>query len=107
MAALYNESVKELAALKRGAIVNQLYVPISVVLAMFWLGEHVALRRWAGILLAFCGVILFSMDASVSSHLFGVFLLMIDAVSMAIGTVLLRKVSGVGALRVALHELVI
>ena len=25
MAALYNESVKDLAALKRGAIVNQLY----------------------------------------------------------------------------------
>src|SRR3954465_8666730 len=56
------------------AIVNQLYVPISVLLAMFWLGERVALARWAGIVLAFCGVVVFSMDASVSSHLFGVFL---------------------------------
>src|SRR5205085_10148867 len=45
------------------AIVNQIYVPISVVLAMFWLNEHVALRRWAGIGLAFCGVVVFSMDA--------------------------------------------
>jgi O-acetylserine/cysteine efflux transporter len=77
------------------AIVNQLYVPISVLLAMFWLGERVALRRWAGIILAFCGVVVFSMDASVSSHLFGVFLLIVDAFSMAIGTVLLRKLSGV------------
>ena len=77
------------------AIVNQLYVPISVLLAMFWLGEHVALRRWAGIVLAFCGVLVFSMDASVASHLFGVFLLIVDAFSMAIGTVLLRKLTGV------------
>jgi len=77
------------------AIVNQLYVPISVLLAMFWLGERVVLRRWAGIILAFCGVMVFSMDASVSSHLFGVFLLIVDAFSMAIGTVLLRKLTGV------------
>jgi O-acetylserine/cysteine efflux transporter len=77
------------------AIVNQIYVPISVLLAMFWLGEHVALARWAGIVLAFCGVVVFSMDASVSSHLFGVFLLIVDAFSMALGTVLLRRLSGV------------
>ncbi|HEX5278877.1 MAG TPA: DMT family transporter [Micropepsaceae bacterium] len=77
------------------AIINQLYVPISVLLAMFWLGERVALRRWLGILLAFCGVVIFSLDASVSSHLFGVFLLIVDAFSMALGTVLLRRLSGV------------
>ena len=77
------------------AIVNQLYVPISVLLAMFWLGERVALRRWLGIALAFCGVIIFSLDASVSSHLFGVFLLIVDAFSMALGTVLLRRLSGI------------
>ncbi len=77
------------------AIVNQLYVPISVLLAMFWLGERVPLQRWLGIILAFCGVVIFSMDASVSSHLFGVFLLIVDAFSMALGTVLLRRLSGV------------
>jgi O-acetylserine/cysteine efflux transporter len=77
------------------AIVNQLYVPISVLLAMFWLGERVALRRWLGIALAFCGVVVFSLDASVSSHLFGVILLIVDAFSMALGTVLLRRLSGI------------
>ena len=77
------------------AIVNQLYVPISVLLAMFWLGERVALGRWLGIALAFCGVVIFSLDASVSSHLFGVFLLIADAFSMALGTVLLRRLSGI------------
>ncbi len=77
------------------AIVNQLYVPISVLLAMFWLNERVPPGRWLGIGLAFCGVTIFSMDASVSSHMFGVFLLVIDAFSMALGTVLLRRISGV------------
>ena len=77
------------------AIVNQLYVPISILLAMVWLRERVALRRWLGIALAFCGVVIFSLDASVSSHLFGVFLLIVDAFSMALGTVLLRRLSGI------------
>jgi O-acetylserine/cysteine efflux transporter len=76
-------------------IVNQLYVPISVVLAMVWLGEEVPLRRWLGIALAFCGVVVFSLDASVESHWLGVLVLFLDAISMAIGTVLLRRLSGV------------
>ena len=78
------------------AIVNQIYVPISVVLAMFWLGETVPLRRWLGIALAFTGVVVFSLNANASSHLTGILLLVADAVSMAIGTVLLRRLVGVG-----------
>src|SRR5262245_42914922 len=77
------------------SIVNQLYVPISVLLAMAWLGETVPLRRWLGITLAFSGVVVFSLNANASSHMTGVLLLVADAVSMAIGTVLLRRLSGV------------
>jgi O-acetylserine/cysteine efflux transporter len=79
------------------SIVNQIYVPISVLLAMFWLGETVPLRRWLGIGLAFSGVVVFSLNANASSHLTGILLLVADAVSMAIGTVLLRRLSGVPA----------
>jgi O-acetylserine/cysteine efflux transporter len=77
------------------SIVNQIYVPISVLLAMIWLGEMVPLRRWAGIALAFSGVVVFSLNANASSHLTGVLLLVADAFSMAIGTVLLRRLVGV------------
>jgi O-acetylserine/cysteine efflux transporter len=77
------------------AIVNQLYVPISVLLAMVWLGERVSLRRWTGIAIAFVGVVVFSMDASVSSHMLGVLFLVLDAVAMGIGTVMLRRITGV------------
>lgn len=79
------------------AIVNQLYVPIAAVLAMVWLGERVPPQRWAGIVLAFAGVIVFSADATVAPQLKGVAFLVADAVSMGIGTVLLRKLSGVPA----------
>jgi O-acetylserine/cysteine efflux transporter len=65
------------------AIVNQIYVPISVLLAMFWLGETVPLRRWLGIALAFTGVVVFSLNANAGSHLTGIFLLVADAFSMA------------------------
>ena len=77
------------------AIVNQLYVPISVLLAMVWLNESVPLRRWLGIALAFSGVVVFSLNATAASHRVGILLLVADAVSMAIGTVLLRRLSGV------------
>jgi len=77
------------------AIVNQIYVPISVLLAMVWLGENVPLRRWLGIALAFSGIVVFSLNANASSHLTGILLLVADAVSMAIGTVLMRRLAGV------------
>ena len=79
------------------SIVNQIYVPISVLLAMVWLGETVPLRRWLGIALAFSGVVVFSLNPNASSHLAGILLLVADAVSMAIGTVLLRRLAGVPA----------
>jgi len=77
------------------SIVNQIYVPISVLLAMVFLGEVVSLRRWLGIAVAFSGVVVFSLNANATSHLTGTLLLVADAVSMAIGTVLLRRLGGV------------
>jgi O-acetylserine/cysteine efflux transporter len=80
------------------AIVNQLYVPFAALIAMVWLNEPVPWQRWAGIGIAILGVIVFSLDASVSSHPLGVLFLVADALVMAIGTVLLRRLSGVGPL---------
>ncbi len=77
------------------SIVNQIYVPISVLLAMVFLGEVVSVRRWLGIAVAFSGVVVFSLNANATSHLTGTLLLLADAVSMAIGTVLLRRLGGV------------
>jgi O-acetylserine/cysteine efflux transporter len=77
------------------AIVNQLYVPFAALIALFWLGEAVPLQRWAGIALAFSGVVLFSLGGEVSGDRLGIFLLIIDAAVFALGTVLLRRIAGV------------
>jgi O-acetylserine/cysteine efflux transporter len=77
------------------AIVNQLYVPFAALIAIFWLGETVPWQRWAGIALALLGVTVFSLDATVSDHLPGVAFLVADGLAMAIGTVLLRRLTGV------------
>jgi O-acetylserine/cysteine efflux transporter len=77
------------------AIVNQLYVPFAVLIAMCWLGEVCPMQRWIGIALALAGVVLFSLDGNVSGYWFGIVILVIDAAVFALGTVLLRRVSGV------------
>jgi O-acetylserine/cysteine efflux transporter len=77
------------------AIVNQLYVPFAALIALFWLGEAVPLQRWAGIALAFAGVVLFSLDGNLAGHAFGIFLLVVDALVFAVGTVLLRRISAI------------
>jgi O-acetylserine/cysteine efflux transporter len=77
------------------SIVNQLYVPFAALIAIFWLGERVPWQRWAGIFTALLGVAVFSLDATVSEHLAGVAFLIADGLAMAIGTVLLRRLSGV------------
>jgi O-acetylserine/cysteine efflux transporter len=76
-------------------IVNQLYVPFAALIAIFWLGEKIPWQRWLGILLALGGVTVFSLDATVTDHLPGVAFLVADGLAMAIGTVLLRRITGV------------
>lgn len=77
------------------SVVNQLYVPFAALIAIFALGEEVPWQRWAGIFTALLGVTIFSLDATVSEHLPGVAFLVADGLVMAIGTVLLRRMSGI------------
>jgi O-acetylserine/cysteine efflux transporter len=77
------------------AIVNQLYVPFAALIALFWLDEAIPLRRATGIVIAFTGVIVFSLDGNLSDHWLGILLLVLDGMAMAVGTVLLRRMSGI------------
>lgn len=77
------------------SVVNQLYVPFAALIAIFWLGEQVPWQRWLGIFTALLGVTIFSLDATVSEHLLGVAFLVADGLAMAIGTVLLRRITGI------------
>jgi O-acetylserine/cysteine efflux transporter len=77
------------------AIVGQLYVPFAALLAIVWLNERVGWLRWTGIGIAFVGMAIFSADGNVAVHWDGLLILVADAMTMAVGTVLFRKLAGV------------
>jgi len=78
------------------AILLQVYVPMSTLLAVFVLGERIGWRTWSGIGLAFSGVLVVGLDPLVLSQLDVVCLALASAFFLALGTVFMRRVNGVG-----------
>jgi O-acetylserine/cysteine efflux transporter len=78
------------------AIAAQLYVPFSALLAVVWLGERLDRWRMAGIAAAFAGVMVIGFDPTVFAHLDALAWIVGSALAMAIATILMRRLSGVG-----------
>lgn len=78
------------------AIATQLYVPFSAVLAVIFLKERMELRRIAGISVAFGGVVVIGFDPIVFHHLDALLLISGAAMAMAVATILMRGMRGVG-----------
>ncbi len=85
-----------MAAASVVAVVAQLNVPFATMLSIFFLGEVVQLRRWAGIALTFLGVTIVSFDPHVFDALTGVLFAAGAALSAAIAAVCMRNLSNVG-----------
>lgn len=77
------------------AIVAQLYVPFSALLAVVFLGEKLGWRRILGISCAFSGVLVIGFDPLVFQHLDALFFTTAAALVMAIATVMMRRLQGV------------
>jgi O-acetylserine/cysteine efflux transporter len=80
------------------AILQQTYIPISVLLAMGFLGEQVGWRTLTAIGVAFCGVAVLSFDPLMFSQLDVLLLALFAATAHAMGSVFMRGIKGVGAL---------
>lgn len=80
------------------AIAAQLYVPFSALLAVIWLGERIERRGIVGITAAFSGVLVIGFDPTVFAHLDALAWIVGAAWAMAIATILMRRLSGVGVL---------
>ncbi len=80
------------------AIAAQLYVPFSALLAVFWLGERIERRGVVGIAAAFSGVLVIGFDPTVFAHLDALAWIVGAAWAMAVATILMRRLSGVGVL---------
>ncbi len=78
------------------AIAAQLYVPFSALLAVVWLGERLDRRRLSGIAAAFGGVLIIGLDPTVFAHLNALAWIASAALAMAVATILMRRLSGVG-----------
>jgi O-acetylserine/cysteine efflux transporter len=80
------------------AITLQSYIPMSAVLAVLFLGEKVGPRTWAGIVLAFGGVLVLGFDPMVLDAPAALLLCLAAALMLATGTTLSRGVRGVNVL---------
>jgi len=89
-------ALKRSADLSSIALLMQIYVPLSTVLAVLFLSERIGWRTTSGIAIAFAGVLLMGLDPMVLQQLDVVFLVMASALSLAVGTVLMRHLKGIG-----------
>ena len=78
------------------AIATQLYVPFSALLAAVFLKEAIGWRRLSGIAIAFAGVVVIGFDPSVFQHLDALALITAASMAMAVATILMRQIKGVG-----------
>lgn len=80
------------------AIVQQSYIPMAVLLAIFLLGEKVGIVTLAAIFVAFSGVLIVGFDPLVFSQVDVLFITLMSALSQAIGSIYQRDIRGVGVL---------
>ncbi|MBK7543979.1 MAG: EamA family transporter [Candidatus Competibacteraceae bacterium] len=78
------------------AIASQLYVPFSTLLAVVFLGERLGRRRLFGMASAFGGVLVIGLDPLVFNHLDALLLITAGALAMAVATIQMRRLQGVG-----------
>lgn len=78
------------------AIVMQSYVPMSALLAWVVLGERFGWRTALAITVSFAGVLVLGFDPLVLDKPASLLLMLVSAAFLAIGTVLMRRLSGIG-----------
>lgn len=81
------------------AVVLQLSVPMATLLSIFVLGERVGAMRLAGILLAFCGILVLLWDPGAMAMSYGLLFSAGSALCGACGAILLKKVGPLHPLR--------
>jgi O-acetylserine/cysteine efflux transporter len=78
------------------AIALQSYIPMSALLAVWLLGERIPRRVIAGIVIAFCGVLILGFDPLVLDAPAALAVTLVAAFTLALGTTLMRRMRGVG-----------
>ena len=77
------------------AILNQVHVPFGVILAVVFLKEHVGWKRWAGIVLAFLGVMVMGFDPEVLRYTDSMIIVLISSFFVAAANVMARDLADI------------
>lgn len=77
------------------AMLAQLGVPCTILLAMIFLRERVGPWRLLGMVLAFAGVAVMSFDPAVFEHLDGVAVMILSQLAYGVASILMRRLKGV------------
>lgn len=93
-------AIREAGNLASPAIVLQSYIPMSVVLAVLFLGERIGWRTWTGIGVSFAGVLVLGFDPLVLQAPFALVLMLLSALALAAGTVVMRRLTGMNPIGV-------
>lgn len=80
------------------ALLMQVYIPISTILAVVFLRERVGWRTSSGIALSFSGVLVMGFDPLILAQLDVMLLVLLSALALATGTILMRQLKGVSAM---------
>jgi O-acetylserine/cysteine efflux transporter len=80
------------------AILMQSYIPMATVLAVLFLGERIGWKTSAGIVLSFAGVLVLGFDPVVLQAPQSMWLMLAAAAFIAVGTVLMRGLTGFTAM---------
>ena len=80
------------------AILMQVYIPMATLLAVIFLGERIGWRTWSGIAVSFAGVMVLGFDPVVLQAPASMWLMLAAAAMIAVGTVLMRGLTGFTAM---------
>ncbi len=89
-------ALKRAGDISSTAIALQCYIPMSALLAVWWLGERIGWRTASGIALAFAGIVVLGFDPLVLDAPDALAMTLIAALALAIGTILMRGIDGIG-----------
>lgn len=77
------------------AIVMQSYVPMTTLLAWWWLGERFGWRTGLGIAISFLGVLVLGLDPMVVQKPAALLVMLLSAMLLAVATVLMKGLRGI------------
>lgn len=78
------------------AIVMQSYVPMTTLLAWWWLGERFGAWTGGAIAISFSGVLVLGFDPYVLARPLALMTMLLSSLALAVGTVLMKRLRGIG-----------